>query len=220
MDSAGARSSEADLQHQRWSAYVTSAGRQDGGQARDVPAPIPSHQSERQELRTRTPQSTSLTREQEWSEQVPAAVRPSETEELSIQPLRSRYRFRTHLVRRTTCPILCGIGGMRIHRSDGQLINGAGTKELPARQRINKIVIGTNGAAGIPAVTGLPSWPTRADDERWSSWSPWSNSVLLESKKYFDKSPPPEWDGNQPEKDLARKSPHVETMVEHHRCPY
>ena len=87
MDSAGARSSETGRQNQRWSAYVTSSGRQDGDQARDVSAPIPSLQPEGQELWTRTPQSTSLTREQEWSEQVPAAVRPSETEELSIQPL-------------------------------------------------------------------------------------------------------------------------------------
>ena len=44
------------------------------------------------------------------------------------------------------------------------------------------------------------SWPASADDERWSSWSPWSHSILPESKMYFDKSPPPEWDVNQPEK--------------------
>ena len=75
MDTAGARSSETDRLDQRWSAYVTSSGRQDGDQARDVSAPIPSHQSEEQE-----------TREQEWSEQVPAAVRPSETQEC-VQPL-------------------------------------------------------------------------------------------------------------------------------------
>ena len=62
MDSAGARSSETDQKDQRWSAYVTSSGRQDGDQARDVSAPIPSHQLEGQELWTRTPQSTSLTR--------------------------------------------------------------------------------------------------------------------------------------------------------------
>ena len=39
---------------------------------------------------------------------------------------------------------------MKIHRSDGKLINGAGMNELPARQTINKIVIGINGAAGHP----------------------------------------------------------------------
>ena len=44
------------------------------------------------------------------------------------------------------------------------------------------------------------SWPTRADDERWSSWSPWSHSSENEPRKYFDKSPPPEWDGCQPVK--------------------
>ena len=60
MDSAGARSSETDRQDQRWSAYVTSSGRQDGDQARDVSAPIPSHQLEGQELWTRTSQSTSI----------------------------------------------------------------------------------------------------------------------------------------------------------------
>ena len=87
MDSAGARSSETDHQDQRWSAYVTSSGRQDGDQARDVSAPIPSNQLEGQELWTRTPQSTSLTREQEWSVQMPAAVRQSETEEWHVQRL-------------------------------------------------------------------------------------------------------------------------------------
>ena len=132
MDSAGARSSETDRQDQRWTAYVTSSGRQDGDQARDVSAPIPSHQPEEQELWTRTLQSTSLTREQEWSKQVPAPVRQSETEEWHVQP-HSHYRSWTHLVRRTVCPIVCGAGGMKIHHSDGKLINGAGMNELPAR---------------------------------------------------------------------------------------
>ena len=66
---------------------MTSSGRQDGDQERNVPAPLSSQPPEGQELRTQTPQSTSLTREQEWSEQVPAAVRPSETEEWHVQPL-------------------------------------------------------------------------------------------------------------------------------------
>ena len=47
MDSAGARSSETDRQDQRWSAYVTSSGRQDGDQARDVSAPTPSQIDQR-----------------------------------------------------------------------------------------------------------------------------------------------------------------------------
>ena len=67
--------------------------------------------------------------------------------------LYSHHRSWTHLVRRTVCPIVCGTGGMRIPRNDGKLINGVGMIELPARQRINKIVIGINGAAGNPAMT-------------------------------------------------------------------
>ena len=55
-------------------------------------------------------------------------------------------------------PIVCGIGGMRIHRSDGKLINGVGMNELPARQGINKIVIRISGAAGNPAmIVGMPA---------------------------------------------------------------
>ena len=168
MDSARARSSEVDRQDQRWSAYVTSAGRQDGDQERNVPAPIP---SEGQEWRTQTPQSTRLTREQDWSEQVPAAVHPSETEEC-VSNLHSRYGSWTHHVWRTMCPIVCGIGGMKIHRSYGKSINGAGTNELPVRRRINRTVIRTSGVAGMPAMIGIwwSSWSTRGDDERWSSW--------------------------------------------------
>ena len=44
---------------------------------------------------------------------------------------------------------------MRIHRSDGKLINGAGTNELPAILRINRNVIGTSGVAGMPAMIGI-----------------------------------------------------------------
>ena len=43
------------------------------------------------------------------------------------------------------------------------LINGVGTNELPARQKINKIVIETNGAAGIPAMTGIGGHPGPPD---------------------------------------------------------
>ena len=73
--------------------------------------------------------------------------------------LYSHYRSWTHLVRRTVCAIVCGTGGMKIHHSDGRLINGAGMNELPARQRINKIVIGINGAAGSPSITGIGGHP-------------------------------------------------------------
>ena len=41
------------------------------------------------------------------------------------------------------------------------------------------------------------SWSTGGyDDDWWSSRSQWHN----EPKKYFDKTPPPEWDGTHPEK--------------------
>ena len=40
------------------------------------------------------------------------------------------------------------------------------------------------------------SWSARGNDDGWSSRSQW----FSEPKKYFDKSPPPEWDGNHPEK--------------------
>ena len=41
------------------------------------------------------------------------------------------------------------------------------------------------------------SWSAGDNDEDWwSSRSQWHS----EPKKYFDKSPPPEWDGNHPEK--------------------
>ena len=39
------------------------------------------------------------------------------------------------------------------------------------------------------------SWSARGNDDGWSSRSQWHS----EPKKYFDKSPPPEWDGNHPE---------------------
>ena len=42
----------------------------------------------------------------------------------------------------------------------------------------------------------LSSWSARGNDDGWSSRSQWHS----EPKKYFDKSPPPEWDGNHPEK--------------------
>ena len=42
----------------------------------------------------------------------------------------------------------------------------------------------------------LASWSARGNDDGWSSRSQWHS----EPKKYFDKSPPPEWDGNHPEK--------------------
>ena len=40
------------------------------------------------------------------------------------------------------------------------------------------------------------SWSARGNDDGWSSRTQWHS----EPKKYFDKSPDPEWDGNHPEK--------------------
>ena len=40
------------------------------------------------------------------------------------------------------------------------------------------------------------SWSARGNDDGWSSRSQWKS----EPKQYFDKSPPPEWDGNHPDK--------------------
>ena len=116
--------------------------------------------------------------------------------------LYSHYRSWTQLVRRTVCPIVCGIGGMRIHRSDGKLISGAGMNELPAitENQQNRDWNQWSSWLSSNDWNWWSSWPTRADDEKWSSWSPWSHSVVSESKKYFDKIPPPEWDGSQPEK--------------------
>ena len=57
------------------------------------------------------------------------------------------------------CPILCGIGGMKTHRSDGKLINGTGTNELPAIQSINKIAIGTHGEFGTMIIIGIGGPP-------------------------------------------------------------
>ena len=118
----------------------------------------------------------------------------------------SHYRSWTHIVRGTVCPIVCGTGGIKIHHSDGKLINGAGMNELPARQRINKIVIGINGAAGnpaacTPAMTGIGGHPD--PPELMMKGGPRGHHghirFFLNRKKYFDKSPPLERDGSQPE---------------------
>ena len=116
-----------------------------------------------------------------------------------MSKLYSPYRSWTHLVRRAVCPIVCGIGGMRIHRSDGKLINGIGTTELSAIQSINKIVIGTNGAVGITVTSGSGG-PPELMMKRGLRGHHGHSRLILRPKKYFDKSPPPEWDGNQPEK--------------------
>ena len=72
--------------------------------------------------------------------------------------------------RRTVCPIVCGTGGMRINRSDGKIINVAGTNESPAILKINRTVIGTSGVAGMPAMTGIGGHlgPPELMMKRWS----------------------------------------------------
>ena len=72
-----------------------------------------------------------------------------------MSKLYSHCKSWTQHVRRAVCPILCGIGGMKISHSDGKLINGTGTNELPAIKRINKIGIGTNGAIGTMIIIGI-----------------------------------------------------------------
>ena len=201
MDRAEARSSETDRHDQRWSAYVTSSGRQDGDQVRDESAPIPSHQREGQESWTRTLQSISLTRGLEWSEHVPAVVRPSETAEWHVQPLQP----------------LQILNALRPENSVPDRLWDWWKEDPPQGWQVDH----WRWNERAPSHTGgwrgrnwnqwsswhsnndwnwWSSWSTRADDERWSSWSPWSHSAHSETKKYFDKSPPPEWDGNQPEK--------------------
>ena len=55
------------------------------------------------------------------------------------------------------------------------------------------------------------SWSARGCDDGWSPRSQWHS----EPKKYFDKSPPPEWDGNDREK-TWRDHRRTKTVVEHH----
>ena len=168
----------------------------------DESALIPSHQPEGQELWTRTPQSTSLTREQEWSEQVPAAVRPSETEEWHVQPY-SNYR---------------SWDAPRLENSVPDRLWDWWNKDPPQRwkidqwrwnERVSSHTMNQQNRDWNQWSSWLSSndwnwwwsfWTARGDDERWSSWSPWSQSSQYEPKKNFDKSPPPEWDGNQPER--------------------
>ena len=201
MDSAGARSSETHRQDQRRSAYVTSSGRQDGDQARDVSAPIPSHQSEEQELWTRTPQSTSLTREQEWSEQVPAAVRPSETEEWHVQPPQPLQILDAPRPENSVLDRLWDWWNEdppQRWQVDQWRWNARASSQTENQQNCDWNQWSSRHSSND--WNWWSSWATRADDERWSSWTPWSHSVPSESKKYFDKSPPPEWDGSQPRK--------------------
>ena len=67
---------------------------------------------------------------------------------------------------------------------------------LPALET-NRITVGISGIAGMPmiGINGHLGLHVVFDDG-WSSRSQWHS----EPTKYSDKSPPPEWDGNHPEK--------------------
>ena len=134
---------------------MTSAGRQDGDQERNVPAPTPSHQTEEQKSRTQTPQSTRLTREQEWSEQVPAAVPRLETEEWSVQPSQPLQILDAPPPENSVPDRLWDWWNEdppRRWQIDQWRWN---ERELPAIRRINRTVIGTSGVAGMSAMTGI-----------------------------------------------------------------
>ena len=194
MDSAGARSSETDRHDQRWSAYVTSSGRQDGDQARDDSAHIPSHQPEGQESWTRSPQSTSSTRGQEWSEHVPAVVLPSETEEWHVQ----------------TVPPLQILDALRLESSVPDLQWDWWNEDLSQRWQVDQWHWNERAPRHTKNQQNREwnQWSNWYYDNHWNWWSPLSQSAHSETKKYFGKSPPPEWDGNLPEKtwrDYRRK---------------
>ena len=148
---------------------MTSSSRQEGDQEGNVPAPAPSPQTEEQGWRTQTPQSTRLMREQE---------------RIGVSNLPSRCSSWTHLTWRTVCPIVCGTGGMMMICGDGKLIDGVGTNQLPAVLRINRILTGTSGVAGMPAMTGIGGHlgPPEVMMKRWSSWSPWSHTSVADAE--------------------------------------
>ena len=101
------------------------------------------------------------------------------------------------------CLTICGIGGMMIN-------NGSGCKFNPGTMLIhrpsmglwhraldiNRITVGISGIAGMPmiGINGhLGLHVAMMMGGRRSQW-------YSEPKMYFDKSPPPEWDGNHPQK--------------------
>ena len=163
---------------------------------------------EGQELWTRTPQSTSLTTEQEWSVQMPAAVRQSETEEWHGQPLQPLQILDALRLENSVPDRLWDWWNedspqrWQVHqwRWNERASSQSGNQQNRDWNQWSSWQSGNDSWHSSNDWNWWSSWPTRADDERWSSWSPWSLSVLPESKKYFDKSPHPEWDGSQPEK--------------------
>ena len=201
MDTAGARSSGIDRQDLGRSAYETSSSRQAGDQERNVPAPTPRNQTEEQEWWTQTPQSTRLTREQEWSEQVPAPVHPSETEEWSVQTSKPLQLMDAPRLENNVPDRLWDWWNddeLRRWQVDSWRWNEPAAIRVECQQ--NRDWDQWSHWDASKDWHRWSSWLTRGDDERWSSWSPWSRFCHTEPKKYFDKSPLPEWDGSQPEK--------------------
>ena len=102
------------------------------------------------------------------------------------------------------CLIICGIGGTMINNDSGYKFNpgtmvtrGTSMGLWHPALNINRTTAGINGIAGMPMVgvngyLGLLVAMMMGGLSR-SQWH-------SEPKKYFDKSPPPEWDGNHPEK--------------------
>ena len=108
-------------------------------------------------------------------------------------------------IRKATCLIICGIGGTMINNDSGykftpETIVTHGTSMglwLPALD-INRTTAGNQwNRWNANGWNQWSSWSAGGnDDDWWSSRSQWHS----EPKKYFVKSPPPEWDGNHPEK--------------------
>ena len=103
------------------------------------------------------------------------------------------------------CLIICGIGGMMINNDSGYKFNPgtlvtSGTSMglwLPTLD-IHRITVGINGIAGMPMVginghLGLLVAMMMTGGRR-------GHNGTVNQKKYFEKSPPPEWDETHPEK--------------------
>ena len=140
-------------------------------------------------------------REQEWSEQVPAPVHPSETEDWSVQPPQPLHLMDAPRLENSVPDRLLNCFNddyLRRFQIDQWRWNEPVTSRAANQQNRDWNQWGHWNASND--WHWWSSWSTRGDDERWSSWSPWSHPSRNESKKYFNKSPPPEWDGSQPEK--------------------
>ena len=123
---------------------------------------------------------------------------------IGVSNLPNRCSSWTHLAWRTVCPIVCGTGWdwwnddeLRRWQVDQWRWNEPVTSRADNQQNCD-----WNEWGHWNASIGWHWWSSCSTrgDERWASWSPWSHPSQQESKKHFDKSPPPEWDGSQPVK--------------------